>query len=107
MSEAVRSIANIPQAAPGAFFAEHRGEVMTAVARVLDSGWYILGREVQAFEEEFARHFGFGGAVGVASGTDAIAVALRCVGVGPGDRVATVSHTAVATVAAIELVGAS
>jgi hypothetical protein len=80
---------------------------MTAVVRVLDSGWYILGREVNLFEQEFARQFEFGGAVGVANGTDAIALALRSLGVGRGDRVATVSHTAVATVAGIEMVGAS
>jgi dTDP-4-amino-4,6-dideoxygalactose transaminase len=107
MFEVIRPVPNIPQMSPGAFFEEHRQEVMDAVVRVLESGWYILGSEVQAFEEAFARHFDFGGAVGVANGTDAIALALRSLGIGPGDRVATVSHTAVATVAAIEMVGAS
>jgi dTDP-4-amino-4,6-dideoxygalactose transaminase len=107
MSEAIRALPTIPQMCPGAFFEEHRDEVMAAVARVVDSGWYILGREVEAFEQEFAKQFNFGGAVGVGNGTDAIALALRIVGVGRGDRVATVSHTAVATVAAIEMVGAS
>lgn len=106
MSETTRSLPSIPQMRPGAFFEEHRQEVMDAVLRVLNSGWYILGGEVEAFEKEFARHFNFGGAVGVANGTDAIALALRAIGVGRGDRVATVSHTAVATVAAIEMVGA-
>jgi dTDP-4-amino-4,6-dideoxygalactose transaminase len=107
MSEAIRPLPNIPQMRPGAFFEEHRAEVMTAVVRVLDSGWYILGGEVKAFEEEFARQFNFGSAAGVGNGTDAIALALRSLGVGRGDRVATVSHTAVATVAAIEMVGAA
>jgi dTDP-4-amino-4,6-dideoxygalactose transaminase len=107
MSEAVRPLPNIPQMRPGAFFDEHRAEVMTALVRVLESGWYILGSEVKGFEEEFARQFNFGGAAGVANGTDAIALALRTLGVGRGDRVATVSHTAVATVAAIEVVGAT
>jgi len=79
---------------------------MSAIARVLDSGWYILGNEVEAFEREFAQRFNFGGAAGVANGTDAIVLALRTGGVGPGDRVATVSHTAVATVAAVEMAGA-
>ena len=79
---------------------------MAAVARVVDSGWYILGNEVKAFEQEFARKFDYGGAVGVGNGTDAIALALRSLGVGRGDRVATVSHTAVATAAAIEMAGA-
>ncbi len=107
MFEAVHSLPNIPQSSPRAFSEEHRQEMMDAMARVLDSGTYILGAEVKAFEQEFARQFDFGDAVGVASGTDAIALALRALGVGRGDRVATVSHTAVATVAAIEMVGAS
>jgi dTDP-4-amino-4,6-dideoxygalactose transaminase len=107
MSEAIPTLPSIPQMCPGAFFEEHRDEVMAAMARVVDSGWYILGREVEAFEQEFAKQFNFGGAAGVANGTDAIVLALRIVGVGRGDRVATVSHTAVATVAAIEMVGAS
>jgi dTDP-4-amino-4,6-dideoxygalactose transaminase len=106
MFEAVHSLPNIPQTSPRAFFQEHRHEMMGAMARVLDSGMYILGAEVKAFEQEFAREFGFGGAVGVANGTDAIALALRSLGIGPGDRVATVSHTATATVAAIEMAGA-
>jgi dTDP-4-amino-4,6-dideoxygalactose transaminase len=107
MSDIKVASPNIPQMSPGAFFQEHRDEVMAAVARVLDSGRYILGREVAAFEQEFARQFDFVGAVGVANGTEAIALALRSLGIGRGDRVATVSHTAVATVAAIEMAGAS
>jgi dTDP-4-amino-4,6-dideoxygalactose transaminase len=91
---------------PGAFFEQHRSEVTSAMASVLDSGRYILGREVEAFEHEFARQFGYRAAVGVGNGTDAITLALRALGVGKGDRVATVSHTAVATVAAIEIAGA-
>jgi dTDP-4-amino-4,6-dideoxygalactose transaminase len=97
---------HIPQARPGAFYEEHREETLAAMARVLDSGWYVLGREVQAFEEEFARGFGLSGAVGVGNGTDALALALRAFGIGAGDKIATVSHTAVATAAAIEMVGA-
>jgi dTDP-4-amino-4,6-dideoxygalactose transaminase len=99
-------VLSVPQACPGAFFAEHRSEVITAIARVLDSGRYVLGTEVESFEQEFARRFSFAAAVGVANGTDAITLALRALGVGRGDRVATVSHTAVATVAAIEMAGA-
>jgi dTDP-4-amino-4,6-dideoxygalactose transaminase len=106
MFEAVHSVSNIPQTCPRAFFEEHRQEMLAALARVLDGGMYILGAEVQAFEQEFARQFDFLDAVGVANGTDAIALALRSLGIGPGDRVATVSHTAVATVAAIEMLGA-
>ena len=82
-------------------------EIDAAVARVLAGGWYILGPEVEAFEAEFAAYLGAGHAIGVASGTDALMLALRACGVGPGDEVITVSHTAVATVAAIELCGAA
>jgi dTDP-4-amino-4,6-dideoxygalactose transaminase len=106
MSKLTAVLPNIPQMLPGAFFEAHREEILAAMTRVLDSGWYILGREVRSFEEEFAAHFGFGAAVGVANGTDAIELALRCLGVGRGDLVATPSHTAVATAAAIEAAGA-
>lgn len=78
-----------------------------AVQRVLESGWYILGKEVAAFEAEFAAWCGVAGAVGVGNGTDALHIALRACGVGPGDEVITVAHTAVATAAAIALTGAT
>jgi dTDP-4-amino-4,6-dideoxygalactose transaminase len=68
---------------------------------VLEGGVYILGREVEAFERSFADYIGAAQAVGVASGTDAIDLALRACGIGAGDLVFSVSHTAVATVAAI------
>jgi dTDP-4-amino-4,6-dideoxygalactose transaminase len=83
-----------------------REEIDAAVERVLTSGWFILGQEVQAFEEEFASYLGVSHAVGVGSGTEALHLALLACDVGPGDEVITVSHTAVATVAAIELAGA-
>lgn len=82
-------------------------EIDAAVSRVLASGWYILGDEVRQFEQEFAAYVGTSHAVGVASGTDALLLALRAAGIGPGDEVITVAHTAVATVAAIELAGAT
>jgi dTDP-3-amino-3,4,6-trideoxy-alpha-D-glucose transaminase len=98
-----------------------------AVARVLDSGWYILGKEVAQFEEEFAAYLNDDWqtttrtavpvqsqtpkskvtCVAVNSGTDALHLALRACDVGPGDEVITVSHTAVATAAAIRLTGAT
>jgi dTDP-3-amino-3,4,6-trideoxy-alpha-D-glucose transaminase len=81
-------------------------DIDAAVRRVLDSGWYILGGEVEAFEAEFAAYHGVRHAVGVANGTDAIELALRAAGVGVGDEVITVAHTAVATVCAIERAGA-
>jgi dTDP-4-amino-4,6-dideoxygalactose transaminase len=83
-----------------------KAEIEAAISRVLAGGWYILGEETRAFEAEFAAYIGVTYAVGVASGTDAVALALRAVGVAPGDEVITVSHTAVATVAAIEQAGA-
>ncbi len=96
----------IPQCNPRAGYLAHKEEIDIAIERVLKSGWYILGKEVKAFEEEFADWLGVSNAVGVANGTDAIELALRASGIGPGDLVATVSHTAVATVAAIYRCGA-
>ena len=98
---------SVPQANPGAGYRALRAEIDAAVARVLQSGWYILGQEVRAFEAEFAAWLGTTAAVGCGNGTDALALALRALGVGPGTSVVTVSHTAVATVAAIEMVGAT
>ena len=97
---------SVPQTSPKADYLAHKGEIDAAVARVLDAGSYILGQEVSAFEQEFAGYIGVAHAVGVANGTDALYIALRSCGVNPGDAVLTVSHTAVATVAAIELTGA-
>jgi dTDP-3-amino-3,4,6-trideoxy-alpha-D-glucose transaminase len=84
----------------------HRREHEEAVRRVFARGWYILGPEVEAFEEAFAAYHHGGFAIGVANGTDAIELALRAAGIGPGDEVITVSHTAVATICAIERAGA-
>ena len=96
----------IPIVAPVEAYRAYRAELEAAVTRVLDGGWYILGAEVEAFESAFAEWGGMPHMVGVANGTDAIESALRTLEIGPGDTVLTVSHTAVATVAAIELVGA-
>jgi dTDP-4-amino-4,6-dideoxygalactose transaminase len=98
----------IPQTDPKAGYLAAKTDIDAAVARVLESGWYILGKEVAAFEAEFAAFVGPGQhGIGVANGTDALVLALRALGVGPGDGVVTVAHTAVATVAAVELVGAT
>jgi dTDP-4-amino-4,6-dideoxygalactose transaminase len=96
----------IPVTDPHANYRAHKTAIDAAVARTLDSGWYILGTEVEQFEKEFARWVGTAYCVGVASGTDAVALALRASGVGALDEVITVSHSAVATVAAIEQIGA-
>jgi hypothetical protein len=97
----------IPQANPGAGYLALKAEIDDAVHRALSSGWYILGGELRAFEAEFAAWLGAASVVGCGNGTDAIALALRGLGIGPGCTVATVSHTAVATVAAIEMAGAT
>ena len=91
---------------PGAGYRALKTEIDAAVARALNSGWYILGQEVRSFEAEFAAWLGTSRSVGCGNGTDAIVLALRGLGIGPGCAVATVSHTAVATVAAIEMAGA-
>ncbi|MBS0662661.1 MAG: DegT/DnrJ/EryC1/StrS family aminotransferase [Verrucomicrobia bacterium] len=91
---------------PLAGYLAHADEIRAAIDRVLASGHYILGPEVEAFEREFAAYHGGGEAVGVANGTEAIELALRAVGVGRGDLVATVANTVTATVAAIEQIGA-
>jgi len=96
----------IAVANPQAQFLSHEGEIRQALDRVLSKGWYVLGDEVRAFEQEFASFLGLPHAVGVASGTDAIALALLSCGVRPGDEVITVSHSAVATAAAVEQIGA-
>jgi len=85
----------------------HKDQIDQAVQRVLASGWYILGEEVKKFEAEFAGYLGTGHGIGVGNGTEALHLALAACGIGPGDEVITVSHTAVATVAAIELTGAT
>ncbi len=85
-----------------------RAEVLQAVADVLDSGQLILGPRVEQFERNFARWIGAGvQGVGVANGTDALAIALRALNVGPGDEVLTVANTAIPTVSAIRMVGAT
>ncbi len=82
-------------------------ELRAAVSRVLDSQHYILGPEVEAFESEFAGYCGAGHAVGVANGTEAITIALRAMGVGPGDEVVVPSFTFYASAEAIPPTGAT
>ena len=91
---------------PKASYLAHKEAFDQALQQVMESGWYILGAKVRAFEEHFAGYLGAKYCVGVASGTDAIHFALRAIGVGPGDCVLTASHTAIATVAAIDWIGA-
>ncbi len=84
------TLPRVPQADPGAAYRAQKEEIDAAIARVLASGWYILGEEGRAFEAEFAAWLGEGQhAVGCANGTDALALILRGLGIGPG---ATVAH---------------
>src|SRR3954447_15230138 len=83
-----------------------RDEIRAKVAAVLDGGRFILGPEVRAFEADFAAYVGARHAIGVANGTDALVLALRALGVGPGDEVVVPSFTFYASVEAIPLTGA-
>ena len=96
----------VPIADPRRAFLRHERAIREGIDRVLASGRYIGGGEVDELERELERTLGLGPVVAVASGTDALELALRACGVAPGERVATVALTAVATVAAIERAGA-
>lgn len=97
---------HVPLASPVDSYLAHKEEIDVAVMETLGCGDYILGRQVDHLESEFAAYLGVRSAVSVSSGTDALALSLRALNVGPGDEVITVSHTAVAVVSAIEQVGA-
>jgi len=86
---------------------QHKPRLAEKLAEVVDGGRYILGPEVDAFEAEFAAYLGVGHCVGVANGTDAITIALRAMGVGPGDEVVCPSYTFWATVEATINAGAT
>ncbi|MFH1798615.1 MAG: DegT/DnrJ/EryC1/StrS family aminotransferase [Candidatus Omnitrophota bacterium] len=92
---------------PKAQYLSRKREIDEAIARVLKSGRYILGEEVARFECEFSEFIGVEYGIGVGSGTEALHLALAVCGIGPGDEVITAAHTAVATVAAISLTGAT
>lgn len=87
--------------------AEERSALNAAIARVVDSGRFILGPEVEAFEREFAAAIGVGHAVGVGTGTDAIALTLRALNVGAGDEVITSPLSAAYSALAIVMAGAT
>jgi dTDP-4-amino-4,6-dideoxygalactose transaminase len=102
----MRNSLRVPAADPKRGNLAQEEAIARVITKVLREGNYVLGREVAAFEQSFAEFVGARAAVGVASGTDALVLALRAHGIKPGDGVVTVSHTSVATVAAVELVGA-
>ncbi len=90
-----------------AAYLELKPEIDAAIARVLDSGWYILGPEVEAFEAEYAAYCEAEHAIGVANGLDALHLALRAMEVGPGDEVIVPSNTYIATWLAVSQCGAT
>ena len=96
----------VPYVNLGAQAAEVKSELLSAAERVIDSGHYVLSPECTEFEKRFAKTCQANAAVGVNSGTDALILTLKAMEIGPGDEVITVSNTFIATVAAIELVGA-
>ena len=85
---------------------EDRPLIDAAIARVIDRGWFILGPELEAFEGEFAAASGAAHSVGVNTGTDAIALLLRGLGIGPGDEVITAPLSAAYTALAVMMAGA-
>ncbi len=86
--------------------ARYHADIEAAIARVIASNRYILGNEVDAFEEEFARFLGVPRVIGVNSGTDALSIALIALGLGPGDEVIVPALTAIATAVAVQRIGA-
>jgi dTDP-4-amino-4,6-dideoxygalactose transaminase len=99
--------AKIPLVDLRAQYAQIGPEIDAAIRRVIESSGFILGPEVEAFEEAFAAYCGAKHCVGVASGTSALELALRAFHVGAGDEVITVAHTFIATAEAISAVGAT
>ncbi|MCW2922944.1 MAG: Glutamine--scyllo-inositol transaminase [Thermoleophilia bacterium] len=97
----------VPLMDPNAQFAPYLSELEQIAADVIRSGRFIFGPEVQAFEAEAADYLGVRHAVGVANGTDALSIALRCLGVGPGDEVLCPAYTFFATPETISSVGAT
>lgn len=91
----------------GAAYRELAGDIDAAVARVLASGWYVGGQEVEAFEAEFAAYTESAHCVGTGNGLDALVLALRACGIGPGDGVIVPSNTYIATWLAVSAVGAT
>lgn len=100
-------MADIPFLDLGRIQREHSAALEVAFHRVLESGWYILGREVEAFEREFAEYCQAASCVGVANGLDALVLSLRALDVGAGDEVIVPANTYIATWLAVTHVGAT
>ena len=84
-----------------------RAEMDAAAKRVLDSGWYLLGKECEAFEGEFAAYCGVKHVIGCANGLDALKLVIQAMGIGPGDEVIAPANTYIASLVAISANGAT
>lgn len=98
---------SIPLADPSREYARIRSDVDQALERVLHRGWFVLGEEGEAFEEEWAQYCGVAHAVGVGNGTDALQLTLRAVGIGPGDEVVVPALASAWTALAVATAGAT
>ncbi|MCL5264810.1 MAG: DegT/DnrJ/EryC1/StrS family aminotransferase [Chloroflexi bacterium] len=102
----MREIRSVPFGEVKTQYHSMKSEIDQAIAEVLESGWFVLGKNVEAFEAEFAAYVGARHAIGVGSGTEALHIALLACGVEPGDEVLTVPNTAVPTASAISFANA-
>lgn len=90
----------------GLQFEEYKEEILDKFRELSSSGQYVMGEELTNFEQNIAKYCGVNHALGVGNGTDAIVIALKCMGIGPGDEVITTPNTFIGTVGAIKMVGA-
>jgi dTDP-4-amino-4,6-dideoxygalactose transaminase len=98
---------NIPFLDLGPTYLASKPAIDAALARVASSGWFLLGKELEAFEADYARYCGSAHCAGVANGLDALHLALKALGVGPGDEVIVPSNTYIATWLAVSQCGAT
>jgi dTDP-4-amino-4,6-dideoxygalactose transaminase len=106
VSAATAAAPKVPFGALALDYREKKAAIDAAIARVLARGWFILGEEVAAFEEAFAKFLGVPHVVACANGTEAIALALQALGAGPGDGVLLPANTCVPTLAGVRMAGA-
>jgi dTDP-4-amino-4,6-dideoxygalactose transaminase len=99
-------LTNIPFLDLQATYLELKEELDAAIAKVVSSGWYILGQEVTKFEQEYAAYLGVKHCIGVGNGLDALHISLKALGVGPGDEVIVPANTYIATWLAVTYAGA-
>ena len=91
---------------PKAQYLAYKNEIDSAIQQVLSKGQFILGENVDLFEKEFSEYTDSRHTIAVGSGTDALFIAMRALGIEPGDEIIAPSHTATATIAAISMIGA-